>query len=138
MTRALYAALLRLHPPGFRRQFATEMLWIFDEARVSEGAVLLLLDGAVSLLRQWLLRSGLWMLAAALLGAMLQVVPALSWGPHRHSAPIPRTGVPVQMGEFVAITLGTIVFVVSMVVASVFWSAKVSRLKTLAARRRAS
>jgi hypothetical protein len=130
MTRVLYASLLRLHPTAFRRQFGSEMLWIFDEARVSEGALALLVDGAISLLRQWLFRSGLWMLPVALFGATLQVVPALNWSAHRHSAPVPSTGAPVQPDAFVAITLGMIAFVVSMVVASVFWSTMVSRRRT--------
>ena len=50
MTRALYEWLLWLHPPAFRRQFAAEMLWIFDEASESEGVVALLLDGLVSMI----------------------------------------------------------------------------------------
>jgi hypothetical protein len=74
MTRALYASLLRLHPPAFRRQFATEMLWIFDQARVSEGALVLLVDLFISALRQWLIRSGLWKAMLALAGATIQVI----------------------------------------------------------------
>jgi hypothetical protein len=74
MTRVLYASLLRLHPPAFRRQFATEMLWIFDEARVSEGALVLLVDLFISALRQWLMRSGLWKAMLALAGAAIQVI----------------------------------------------------------------
>jgi hypothetical protein len=77
--RALYRCLLWLHPPAFRRQFAEEMLWIFDESGESGP---LLLDGLVSLARQWLLRSGWWKTAAAVVLAMLQVgVMVLS--PHR-------------------------------------------------------
>src|ERR1035438_8275834 len=74
MIRALYAALLRMHPPAFRRQFAAEVLWIFDQSRASEGAFVLLLDLLISVARQWLVRSGLWKVMLALTGATLQVI----------------------------------------------------------------
>ena len=51
MTRALYRWLLWLHPPAFRREFAGEMLWIFEEAS-AEGVAPLFADGLLSLLRQ--------------------------------------------------------------------------------------
>jgi hypothetical protein len=31
LLRFLYQCLLQLHPPAFRRRFAPEMLWIYDE-----------------------------------------------------------------------------------------------------------
>jgi hypothetical protein len=132
MTRALYGSLLRLHPPAFRRQFASEMLWIFDEARLSEGAFALLFDGILSLARQWFLRTGLWKVATAMLGAALQVVPALWMGsrPRRWTTQ-PAAGMPIQTEGFVAITICMIAFVVFMVVASVFWAARVSRRKEI-------
>ena len=71
--RTLYKYLVYLHPPAFRREFAAEMIWIFDEAAESEGAFSLCVDGLVSLTRQWVLRSGLWKLAVALMGALLQI-----------------------------------------------------------------
>jgi len=74
MTRAIYAFLLRLHPPDFRRRFAAEMLWIFDQAHVSEGALVLLFDLFISALRQWLMRSGVWKAMLALAGAAIQVI----------------------------------------------------------------
>ena len=137
MTRALYSSLLRLHPPAFRRQFAPEMLWIFDEVRLSEGALVLLLDVVVSLFRQWFVRVGLWKVATAMLGAALQVAPALWMGSrprrwsfrHTSETPVPTEG-------FVAITMCMVAFLIFMVVASVFWSTQISRPKTLAARRR--
>ncbi len=73
MTRALYRCLLRLHPSAFRREFAGEMLWIFDEAVAGQGPRPLLTDAARSLARQWLLRSGFWKMAAALSLALLEV-----------------------------------------------------------------
>jgi len=60
MTRTLYRWLVCLHPPAFRLRFAQELLWIFDESSDASGGVPLLYDAAISLLRQWLLRSGMW------------------------------------------------------------------------------
>jgi hypothetical protein len=71
--RVLYKLLVQIHPPAFRRQFAAEMLWIFDEASQSGGALPLCWDGFVSLARQWLFRSGSWKLAVAIIGACLQI-----------------------------------------------------------------
>ena len=132
MTRGLYASLLRLHPPAFRRQFGAEMLWVFDEARVSEGAIVLLFDGVISLVRQWFLRAGLWKVATAMLGAVLQVTPALWMGTRPRTLLIrAATGTPIQMEGFLAITMCLIAFVVLMVVAVVFWSNGVSRRKDM-------
>ena len=60
MMRRAYGCLVWLHPATFRRQFEEEMLWIFDEAADAWGTASLIADATVSLLRQWLLRSGLW------------------------------------------------------------------------------
>jgi len=73
MTRALYQWLLWMHPPQFRREFAGEMMWIFESSVESEGHANLLSDAAVSLARQWFLRSGAWKIGVALAGALLQV-----------------------------------------------------------------
>jgi len=73
MTRTLYRSLLRLHPAAFRREFAAEMLWIFDETS-AEGSLPLIADGFVSLLRQWVWRHGAWKLAAGALAATLQLL----------------------------------------------------------------
>ena len=82
MTRALYRGLLWLHPAFFRERFAGEMLWIFDQTVDAEGAAALFADGILSLLRQWLIRRMTWKVAAALVGALLQVglVGALTVG----------------------------------------------------------
>ena len=73
MTRLLYRCLLWLHPPAFRREFAGEMLWIFDETRGAAALWLLFADVLVSLARQWVLRAGAWKLVAAGAGALLQI-----------------------------------------------------------------
>jgi hypothetical protein len=60
MSRRIYQAILWLHPPHFEERFAEELLWIFDISRASENVLVLLLDGVISLCRQWLFRSGIW------------------------------------------------------------------------------
>src|SRR5262245_15928516 len=77
MTRALYRILLALHPPAFRREFAADMLWIFDE---EGGAASLLADAGASLVRQWLVRSGVWIVAVACAGAALTLVGGVMFG----------------------------------------------------------
>jgi len=74
MNRYLYRALLSLHPPDFRREFADEMLWIFDQAAPQGGPGGLILDGFISLLRQWVIRSGTWKVLAGVFGATVQLV----------------------------------------------------------------
>ena len=60
MTRTLYRWLIGFHPPAFRLRFEQELLWIFDESNDASGAAPLLYDAVFSLLRQWLMRSGMW------------------------------------------------------------------------------
>jgi hypothetical protein len=60
MLRPLYRCVLRLHPSGFRRRFANEMLSIFDQGLGKPAALRLLVDGLVSLARQWALRPEFW------------------------------------------------------------------------------
>jgi hypothetical protein len=60
MTRTLYRWLICLHPRAFRLRFEEELLWIFDESSDASGAAPLLYDVVISLLRQWLMRSGMW------------------------------------------------------------------------------
>ena len=71
--RLLYRILLWLHPPAFRRQFADEMLWIFDETAGAAALWMLLGDALISLARQWLFRSGAWKLLAAGAGGFVQI-----------------------------------------------------------------
>jgi hypothetical protein len=52
--------VLRLHPSGFRRRFADEMISIFDHSVGKPAALRLLVDGLVSLARQWALRPEFW------------------------------------------------------------------------------
>ncbi len=52
VSRYAYRLLLRLHPVPFQDEFGDEMLWIFEEERQQGTVVPLLIDGAISLLRQ--------------------------------------------------------------------------------------
>ena len=74
MTRTLYRWLICLHPPAFRLRFEQELFWIFDESSDASGAMPLFYDAAISLLRQWLLRSGMW---TWVLGGIAGVLPIL-------------------------------------------------------------
>ena len=56
MLRSLYVWLLQLHPAAFRQRFGEEMLEIFENAAGLRASVLLLVDGLMSLMRQWALR----------------------------------------------------------------------------------
>jgi hypothetical protein len=90
MTRSLYRSLLWLHPPAFRRQFAGEMLWIFDQAAPAEGSLRLMLDGVLSLLRQWVLGCGAWKALAGALVASLQLLFVAPLANLSHFAPSQR------------------------------------------------
>jgi len=48
------------------------MLWIFDETPTSRRKTFLLHDGLESLATQWVVRSGMWKIALAVLGALIQ------------------------------------------------------------------
>lgn len=75
MNRLLYRLLLGLHPPHFRERFGDEMLCIFDES-ASRDMPELFVDGFTSLLRQWLLHSGVWKLGA---GAVISSLLLSGW-----------------------------------------------------------
>ena len=130
MTRALYRCLVWMHPPVFRREFAGEMLWIYDEAAQSANVAPLLLDGFVSLARQWILRSGCWKLLAALAGALFQVsiggallfsIGRLQIHPSPSVAENPELAAMMRLGAFTAVGL------VAAVVFLVFWWRKLAR-----------
>jgi len=72
--RILYLSFLRLHPSCFRERFAEEMLWIFDQAPTLGERTFLLGDGFRSVVRQWIVRSGMWKYAVALLIAVIQAI----------------------------------------------------------------
>jgi len=89
MAARLYRRLVRLHPRAFRERFGPEMLCVYDEADPGERPRLLL-DGVLSLLRQWVARSRYWIAGAAALGALLQVAMAgVAWRAAARSLPRP-------------------------------------------------
>ena len=120
MTRILYRCLLLMHPPAFRRRFAAEMLSIFDETAPCKDAFLLILDGVVSIARQWILRSGSWKPALAIVGACVQLTAGgLIWLVLGHRNPVlPNTPVPdvaalEWLMRFIAASLSAIVMMVA-------------------------
>jgi hypothetical protein len=64
MLRILYCAVLRAHPPYFRKRFSDEMQAIFDQADNELARARLLADAVTSLLRQWIFRPQFWEEAA--------------------------------------------------------------------------
>jgi hypothetical protein len=60
MLRFLYRRALRLHPRGFRKRFAEQMLSIFDQSKGKRAGLWLLADALLSLARQWALRPEFW------------------------------------------------------------------------------
>lgn len=133
MTRAIYASLLRLHPPAFRRRFANEMLWIFDETLVSEGAVILLFDLLISVTRQWLVRSGVWKAALALaLGALQVTVGGFGWfffnpriAPNQDGAQM--TPMTTMLDDLMRVTLWSFGIVFVAVFVSTLWVGRFNR-----------
>jgi hypothetical protein len=123
--RALYQCLLLLHPPAFRRRFAAEMLFIFDEAAQSTGGPALIFDGVVSLARQWLLRSASWKLAVAILGACIEITAGgLIWLAPAHlqsSARAPAMDVD-GMETLMTLIIGSVMAIVVMVAAASLWT----------------
>jgi hypothetical protein len=120
MVRTLYTCLLLMHPPAFRRRFMSEMLCIFDEAWPSTCALTLIFDGFASLARQWVLRSGSWKLAVAVLGACLQVTAGgLIWaglgdGSRLHgNASAPDVLALDRLMRFIVASVGGIVLMVA-------------------------
>jgi hypothetical protein len=129
--RMLYRGLVALHPRAFRSHFGPEMELIFDESGCPPG---LLADVAVSLVRQWVLRTKLWIFALA---AVCGVIPfalafgIISWAggslgfgpvPHRHLHRPPAHAVSQSINEpFIMLTAvialmfisGTMIFAIT-------------------------
>jgi hypothetical protein len=76
LTRFLYRVLIVLHPPRFRKRFGDELMCVFDEAG-RERMASFFVDAILSLLRQWLLRSNLWKMAA---GTAISTLLLFAWG----------------------------------------------------------
>jgi len=124
MRRALYRCLLNMHPPAFRREFACEMLLIFDESAAAASTRPLFADALVSLLRQWLLRTGWWKFALVAAGALLQLsIGGILWFSFgRFPGP---TGLPVDQHPELAAMMRLVALVavglLGSVLLLVFW-----------------
>ena len=123
----VYRGLLWLQPPAFRRQFADEMLWIFDETQGTRAVTLLLSDVLISLARQWLLRSGGWKLAVAGAGGLIQLVLGgfghmLVWRMHAVSSAGLDAGVDrLNLTRLIYIATGVLGGVMCSVIALTLW-----------------
>jgi hypothetical protein len=58
--KMFYRLLIRLHPPYFRDRFGDEMQVIYEHEVAARGPTRLVLEAAVSVLRQWLPRPEYW------------------------------------------------------------------------------
>ena len=82
--RSLYRILLALHPPVFRRHFASEMLWVFDKAASDGEASRFCIDVAGSLVKQWMRQPMLWTIGGAVIGSSVTMYWATSVVPRLH------------------------------------------------------
>ncbi len=121
MIRFLYRCLIWSHPPSFRRNFGAEMLWIFD-AEAAHGPWCLVRDGCLSLLRQWVLRSGLWKVPLAACGGLLAPILGLWMLPLLHTGVV---GIRVDDdslgGLMVLIAVSSMLVIGMTVTLCVFW-----------------
>ncbi len=104
MLRALYRFLLFLHPASFRRRFAREMTWVFDEAVRDGQATGFCADVAGSLLRQWGRQSMLWSIAGALVGPAL----AMFWMSATRPRHLPAKVLLVQVEDLLYLAAGSL------------------------------
>jgi hypothetical protein len=97
------------------------MLWLFDKTVADDGVSGRIRDAVVSVLRQWFLRSRLWLVPVALAGALFTVLAANSLLHFIFRRVISRTAdKPQELFLFtVALTLITVAFVVFAAVLSV-------------------
>ena len=72
------------------------MVCIFDEAVDSGGAATLFFDVLMSLARQWVLRSRLWLVPVAALGALLTMLAGSAVVPRTKFSPVRITATPSQ------------------------------------------
>jgi len=118
MIRALYRCAIWLHPPAFRRRFGEQMLCIFDEA-ASAGSWPFFADVLASLARQWVLRSRLWTLLAAVAGALLTLAAGVAVVPQQRVAAT-LTTVPAR--EFVVLAASVCLTMISFtLLLCVYW-----------------
>jgi hypothetical protein len=114
--RLLYQALLYAHPPVFRRRFASEMQWIFDQTTPIGQQFNLILDAFVSLQRQWIVRRGVWKVLAAVFGAAVEM--AMAGILVASSTPQGRSPAPIRAGfgyDHISFSAGVAVLLVCLI-----------------------
>ena len=89
MRRAAYRALLALHPPAFRRQFADELMWVFDQAEQDHETSGFCFDMALSLARHWFRERLVWAVGGAITGGMLLIFWMSATAPPHAAPPVP-------------------------------------------------
>ncbi len=115
MRRATYRVLLALHPPAFRRQFAGEMLWVFDQADQDGQASGFCIDMSRSLLRHWFRQPLLWSVTGAVAGSVLMLVWMSAAAPlvRAHKSPS------IEMDNLVVIAVGSLIAISLTLIATV-------------------
>jgi hypothetical protein len=127
MTRAVYLCLVWLHPPSFRRRFAEEMTWIFDEASSDIGGATFLADGFSSLLRQWARNPWVWKILAIGLGNVPLLVLGVFPAVHR---PLVSRSVFSAPDFFVLAALAPLVTISISLIFAVSWFRFVQRRRS--------
>jgi len=124
MTRAVYVLLIQLHPPEFRRAFGEQMLCIFDEmAADGVGNATLYADALISLARQWILRTGLWIPCVAIIASAALFAMFPLWRPRIRPWMIPENpGSDADAGDLIKLTLLSMGLISFILAATVAWS----------------
>jgi len=134
--RPLYCVLVRMHPSSFRSEFGDQMISIFDEiTAMCRGGAALCLDAAISLVRQWLFRTGLlWkaLVSIAVAGFIFALPLRLPRGRPWVAAQEPVSQFPLE--DLIKITLVAFGFISIILVATVSWSHALHRRRASAQR----
>ena len=104
MRRGLYRLLLSLHPGAFRRQFAEEMLGVFDEAEAEGRSAKFCSSAAWSVALHWVRHPMLWKIAGGLIGGVMTLFWGIGIAPRRAGRVAPITSEVLMIGT-VAIVL---------------------------------
>ena len=104
MRRATYRCLLALHPAPFRRKFAGEMLWVFDQAAQDRAAAGFCFDLGQSLVRRWLRERLLWIAGGAVGGGVLMLLWMSAIAPR-----IRATRTVLEMDDLLLLALGSLI-----------------------------
>ena len=127
----IYRSLIALHPAAFRLQFGPEMELIFDEAG---RPARLLADVFLSLGRQWVLRTQIWIFALAAVGGTIPF--ALGFGflrltgsyfglaptrRHAYAAVVPQVSEPVTEPIIMMSAVMAVMFISGTMILAIAW-----------------